>query len=154
MTDFFPYPSFRTPTRTKISKSTNGGWGALGTLLTSGYQIRLDICHSLEWPIFRYTIDPNSLSVCLFVCLFVCLSVITNEKVKGFPLVSFVMTFRLFFYPHFFSTFLMIFFTSTFFQLFWTYIIFFYPLFFFYPQFFSTFLFFYPHLFFFTPSFF
>ena len=39
----------------------------------------MNICHSLEWPIFRHTIDPNSLSVCVFVCLcvcvFVCLSV-------------------------------------------------------------------------------
>ena len=30
--------------------------------------------------------------VCLSVCVFVCLSDLTHEKVKGFPLVSFVMT--------------------------------------------------------------
>ena len=52
------------------------------------YFLQIPYCHSLEWPIFRHTIDPNSLSVCVCVCL----SELTNEKVKGFPLISFVMT--------------------------------------------------------------
>ena len=42
----------------------------------------IDFCHSLEWPIFRHTIDPKF--VCLSVCVFVCLSDLTHQKVKGF----------------------------------------------------------------------
>ena len=103
--------------------------------------------------LFRYTIDPSSLSVCLFVCLCVCLFVrFDTSKSKGisFSFICddmwwhFLFTPTSFFYPDFFFN--PTFFTLTFFTPFFLPPLFFYPDIFLPPLFF-TLTFSYPHFF-------